>query len=129
MTVAPQTLCNFPGCAELVNKGRCPEHTTLVNSSKRQGRRANGGKTTAEAGYGYSWQQVRLRALARDNWLCQYCLLRDDRVVPAEEVDHRIPFGGNIKSPLRLAMSNLVSTCKASRAFVASTRNIPYRNS
>ena len=121
MTVATQQLCNYPGCSELVRKGKCPEHAALASSTyNRVGRKLskmnNGSKpkstSSAAQGYGYDWQQVRKRALERDNHLCQDCLEKDDRVVPATEVDHVTPFGGNKKSPLRLDLKNLRSLCE-----------------
>ena len=45
------------------------------------------GKTTTERGYGWRWQQLRQRILARDMHLCQPCQ-RDGRVTPATQVDH-----------------------------------------
>lgn len=41
-------------------------------------------------GYGAEWDKLRLRILIRDKHLCQPCL-RQGRVHPADQVDHRIP--------------------------------------
>ena len=118
MTVATQQLCSFPGCAELVNKGRCQEHKQVLSKERRQ---AIG--SAWRRGYNTEWDKVRARALARDNHLCQHCLLNDDRIVPAREVDHIIPFHGDIKSPLRLAMSNLQSLCTECHSRKTATEN------
>lgn len=51
-----------------------------------------------ERGYGASWDRLRVLILKRDRYLCQ-CdeCKRAGRVLPATEVDHRIPKaeGGN----------------------------------
>lgn len=51
------------------------------------------GKTTAERGYGFRWQQARERFLS-DNPLCCYCQ-REGRVGAATVVDHREPHRGD----------------------------------
>ena len=43
-----------------------------------------------ERGYGYAWDKLRLRILARDLYLCQTCLSRG-RPTPATCVDHITP--------------------------------------
>ena len=48
------------------------------------------GKTTTERGYGWLWQKLRRRILARDMHLCQACQ-RKGRVKPATQVDHIKP--------------------------------------
>jgi 5-methylcytosine-specific restriction protein A len=45
------------------------------------------GRSTTERGYGYAWQKVRRRVLARDKGLCQSCM-KSGRVRQATEVDH-----------------------------------------
>lgn len=42
-----------------------------------------------QRGYGWEWEKLRARILDRDKHLCQPCL-RNDRVTPATEVDHRL---------------------------------------
>lgn len=46
--------------------------------------------TTTERGLGWSWQQQRVRILARDCGLCQPCK-RKGQLTQASEVDHIIP--------------------------------------
>lgn len=41
-------------------------------------------------GYGYAWEKLRLRILARDKHLCQACK-RKGRVTAANHVDHVKP--------------------------------------
>jgi 5-methylcytosine-specific restriction enzyme A len=47
----------------------------------------HGGKSASERGYGAAWQRLRLRILARDNYLCQVCHAKG-RTTPATHVDH-----------------------------------------
>jgi hypothetical protein len=57
--------------------------------------------TTTEAGYGWAWQQLRLRILARDHWVCHWCGGR------ARSVDHVVPkVEGGSDDP-----ANLVASC------------------
>lgn len=43
--------------------------------------------STTERGYGWSWQQLRLRILKRDSYQCQTCKLQG-RLTAANHVDH-----------------------------------------
>ena len=51
------------------------------------------GKSSTQRGYGYKWQQYRLRFL-KMNPLCVYCE-RDNRVTVATVVDHIVPHEGD----------------------------------
>lgn len=53
------------------------------------------GKSSAQRGYGYKWQQHRLRFLQL-NPLCVYCE-HDGRVTEATVVDHMVPHKGDQK--------------------------------
>jgi 5-methylcytosine-specific restriction protein A len=59
-------------------------------------------------GYDSKWSKTRLLVLARDKYLCQYCI-KEGRVAPATDVDHIVSIrsGGE-----RLSLSNLQSLCK-----------------
>lgn len=46
-------------------------------------------ETSARRGYGYAWQQLRLRILERDHGLCQPCRTVG-RLTPGRDVDHKI---------------------------------------
>lgn len=48
------------------------------------------GRSRHKRGYGSAWEKVRKEALKRDKGLCQVCL-KDERVTPAEAVDHIQP--------------------------------------
>lgn len=108
MPYAPLRPCTFPGgCGELVAKGGlCSKHKTETARGYDRYR----GNSTAR-GYDAAWTKVRLKALKRDEYLCQHCLLNDDRMVPAEHVDHVQPFHGMF-DPLRLSLTNLQSLCQ-----------------
>ena len=57
--------------------------------------------TTTEQGYGWAWQQLRLRILARDQWVCHWC------GGTARSVDHLTPKAdGGADDP-----ANLVASC------------------
>jgi len=59
-----------------------------------------------QRGYGWAWEQLRVRILDRDCSLCQPCL-RAQRVTVATEVDHIIPkAAGGTDEP-----SNLQAIC------------------
>ena len=46
-------------------------------------------RSSSERGYGWAWQKLRLRILARDGYICQ-CeeCTKANRIRPAQEVDH-----------------------------------------
>ena len=46
--------------------------------------------TSHARGYGWAWQKLRARILARDMHLCQPCE-RAGKTTPAREVDHIVP--------------------------------------
>lgn len=57
----------------------------------------------------YRWQQVRLKVLERDGWICWLCGLPIDRGAPprsrwSASVDHIVPRskGGNLLDPANL---------------------------
>jgi 5-methylcytosine-specific restriction enzyme A len=90
----------------LVPKGMCDKHKkeTAQGYDRYRG-------THTKRGYDGSWSALRLRILKRDQYLCQHCLHRDNRMVPAEHVDHIKPFTSN-GDPLRLDPSNLQALCQ-----------------
>ena len=52
------------------------------------------GKSSTQRGYGYKWQQYRLRFL-QSNPLCNFCM-KQGLVVEATVVDHIQPHGGDM---------------------------------
>ncbi|QKQ51059.1 HNH endonuclease [Achromobacter denitrificans] len=81
--------CRHRGCAALVRTpGYCEKHAGEAVGWKRDHERGS----RHERGYGTEWDRLRLLILKRDRYLCQ-CdeCRRTGRVLPATEVDHRIP--------------------------------------
>lgn len=66
------------------------------------------GKSSAERGYGYKWQQARERYLL-DHPLCVYCE-RSGRTVAASVVDHITPHRGD--KQLFWQQSNWQALCR-----------------
>lgn len=64
-----------------------PRVQTLGTKPSGGGWAATTTKSTTERGYGWAWQQLRKRILARDNGLCCLCA-RDGKVTIAVDVDH-----------------------------------------
>ena len=56
-----------------------------------------------------AWNRLRIQALNRDHWLCQFCL-REGRLTYASEVHHLVPVEAD--PSLALELSNLVSLCR-----------------
>lgn len=120
MPTAPLRPCLSRPCAELVTSGRCLRHTAHVNRDRGN---------SSQRGYDWDWRRLRdrfLRARCGDcgdtpvatcrrcggtglaNALCAECL-DAGRMIPAQEVDHVIPW---LESPaLRLDTRDLQSLC------------------
>jgi len=104
MASRPNRACRYPRCPGYAGDGGyCEAHA----SHKRERDRWRG--SAASRGYDYQWQQVRVRALKRDKYLCQMCLA-DGRVTPAVDVDHITPIRAD--SSRRLDLDNLQSLCR-----------------
>ena len=66
---------------------------TYKPSGARPAPRVEDRRTSAQRGYGYAWQRLRLTILARDHYLCQECQ-RQGKITPVGKsghVDHVIP--------------------------------------
>jgi 5-methylcytosine-specific restriction protein A len=87
----------------LVLSGHCQQH-----ARKEPERYDRWRGTSASRGYDYEWQQVRLKALKRDRYLCVRHLARR-QIAAATEVHHIIAVAVN--ALLRLVLSNLESLC------------------
>lgn len=83
MAARPKSICRKVACGALIDApGYCAKHAKQSTGWNR----SHGDKTSAERGYGYEWQQRRLRVLKRDCGLCQ---IKGQRcTVIATEVDH-----------------------------------------
>jgi 5-methylcytosine-specific restriction endonuclease McrA len=82
--------CPEPGCPNVIGPGSpCPSHSWL--------RRSPSSRATAKSAY----RRIRLRVLARDNYVCRWC------GGVADQVDHLTPVahGGGDQE------ANLVASC------------------
>lgn len=84
------SICNHPGCGELVYGSYCDKHAKQVKQRKEVGR-----KSAAKRGYGHKWRKVREGYLAKHP-LCAHCST-EDAPVPATELDHITPHKGDMK--------------------------------
>jgi 5-methylcytosine-specific restriction protein A len=84
--MAPPKPCAYPGCGKLVSNGtsRCDVHTSKKESNFNKSQ-----LSSAQRGYGYSWQKLRLVILKRDSGLCQPCLALG-KLTQGNIVDHII---------------------------------------
>ncbi len=90
--------CSYPGCTELVEHGRCPEHRHNEATYQRDPGR--------QRLYDRKWQKRRELQLSTHPW-CEDCL--DQGVyTPATDVHHLIPHRGD---PLVFGSSPLRSLC------------------
>lgn len=96
--------CNWPGCGELTDGGRCSKHRAKV-SQEVDARRG----TAAARGYGARWQRVRA-AYLKAHPLCVKCL-ELGTMKAASEVDHIIPHCGD--QVLMWEEKNFQSLCKS----------------
>ncbi|MFY2843662.1 HNH endonuclease [Achromobacter ruhlandii] len=107
MWMARRTMlpCRHRGCAALVRTpGYCEKHAGEAVGWKPDRERGN----RHQRGYGSDWDRLRLLILKRDRYLCQ-CdeCKRTGRVLPATEVDHRIPKAeGGTEEPHNLCAIN-----------------------
>ena len=79
------TICRKPGCRGLVRSGVCSVCGPIPSRDDHDERRG----TSAQRGYGYSWQQQRERFLIAHRY-CAHCLERQT-ITPATDVHHIVP--------------------------------------
>lgn len=87
MPIRPRRPCSHPGCAELVDQGRCAKHQHYQQQQRQQYDQYRG--SAHERGYGAAWRKLRARILKREP-LCRHCAARGVTTV-ATDVDHIIP--------------------------------------
>jgi 5-methylcytosine-specific restriction protein A len=119
MPSRPLRPCPVNGCPELVEKGRCPTHTTEQERGRRQSetwrkvRGARGG--TIDFYQSEAWRSIQARVLREANYLCQCeeCRARAYPRLPdiANTVDHIISV--RERPDLRLTRSNLQAMSQA----------------
>ena len=83
-----------------------PSYLPPAGQRQRAAERDRG--SAASRGYGSDWRRVRALVLAEEP-LCRFCLERG-LYVPAEHVDHIVPFAG--APELRLDRTNLRPLCE-----------------
>ena len=100
--------CAWPGCDELVTDKYCTEHKAKHEEEQQQNNRAYNRQrgSSTKQGYGYDWQQVRLRYL-KQHPLCEDCLTKG-KVVHATLVHHIKPI---LEGGARLNENNLKALC------------------
>jgi len=95
MPKAPLRPCAYPGCTELVVRGRCSRHASEAGSFVRN--------TAWQKLYDRSWQRRRVRQLAEHPW-CEACLA-EGVYTPATDVHHVVAHRGDytvfVTSPLQ----------------------------
>jgi 5-methylcytosine-specific restriction protein A len=100
----PKKACSYPGCPNLTDHGYCDIHRKKITRQYEQQR-----GTATERGYDYRWYRES-RLYLRNNPLCAECL-KENRVTPAEVVDHIKPHRGDLQ--LFWDVDNWQSLCVA----------------
>lgn len=96
-------LCVAPGCAELVERGRCSAHRLWPPGGQKK-------LTFRERGYTARWDRARAAFLRADPF-CAHCELTG-RVTEANVADHVRPHRGNLRL-LWLLPENLQPLCRS----------------
>jgi 5-methylcytosine-specific restriction protein A len=82
----PKSICNYPGCQTLTYDRYCEKH-------KKEMIRTQNDRSSKM--YTYQWRKVSKEFLKKHP-LCVHCE-REGRLIPATEVDHIKPHGGDRK--------------------------------
>lgn len=114
MPSRPKKPCSVPGCPNLTQRRFCEAHHYKEQQDKAERHRYYDehirDQKARDFYHGKEWQRIRKVALIRDNYLCRHCL-RNNRITPADVVDHVVPI--RFDWSLRLSLSNLQSLCNA----------------
>lgn len=103
MPSKPKRPCSYPGCPNLTNEQYCSEHEAVARRNYNKYERAPEVNKT----YGRAWKRIRDRYVA-SHPLCEMCQ-REGRLVPVEEVHHKLPVSkGGTHS-----RDNLMSLCRS----------------
>lgn len=102
MPKKPKRPCSSPGCPELTNGRFCSKHQKEVNKKYNKDRNPLNKKH-----YDSRWEKIRERYVSLHP-LCMQCL-KEDKLVPTEEVHHIVPLtkGGKHDD------NNLMALCKS----------------
>ena len=90
--------CTYPGCSELVQRGRCARHP-YEDAHEHESQRLYNTR---------AWKRRRAAQLRKEPW-CAECL-RANVYTPATEADHVVPHRGD---PVKFFTGKLQSMCKA----------------
>lgn len=85
MPNAPRKACTVSGClgyAEVI--GRCRAHASPILASRERARESEAGRAWYHT---TRWRALRARVLAKSP-TCVECMARENRAVPATDVDH-----------------------------------------
>lgn len=104
----PKTICKYAGCNKLIDiAGYCEKHKEAqkkIISQKKNNRNVDYLKL-----YNYQWKKVRSLFL-KENPLCVICL-NENKITPANVVDHIKPHKGDIN--LFWNQGNYQALCKS----------------
>lgn len=110
MPPKPLRECIVRVCRELTRDGYCPVHVDAKQQEAKYYNKHVRDKQSARFYKSKEWKQTRQLVLSRDIYLCQSCL-KQDRVVPADMVHHKIELKQDWNK--RLDLNNLESMCNS----------------
>lgn len=103
MPTAPLKPCSYPGCSELVQRGRCARHP-YEDAHDPDSQRLY---STAR------WKRRRAAQLRKQPW-CEECQ-RSDVWTPATDADHIVPHRGDERLFFTGALQSLCHTCHSKK--------------
>lgn len=108
----PKKPCAFPGCPELTDGRFCEKHKKQENARYEKYDR----DPAVHRRYGRAWKRIR-DSYVKTHPFCEMCF-EEGRVVPVEEVHHKVPLaeGGTH------ARDNLISLCRSCHARIHAER-------
>lgn len=103
MPRSPKRPCSYLNCPNLTDGQYCEQHTAVARKSYNKYERS----TDINKKYGRAWKRIRDKYVSQHP-LCELCL-QHGRVVPTDEVHHKVPIskGGTH------AKENLMSLCRS----------------
>jgi len=114
MPNASLNICSYPGCAALVNRGRCNRHKKQPMDKERH-KRYNTMRPRSDSFYGTAaWKNAR-QSFRLEHPLCCECE-RMGLIRPMNVVDHIIPL--KLRPDLALDPANLRSLCSRHHALI-----------
>lgn len=103
MPSSPKRPCSYPGCPKLTDGQYCEDHAAVARRQYNKYQRA----PDINKKYGRAWKRIRDRHITLQP-LCEMCL-KEDMLIPAQEVHHILPISkGGTHS-----QDNLMSLCRS----------------